>query len=151
MSLEDERAIVREAHLRWGEGDLDGFMGCLADDIVYFVNVDGVDYAASANGRAEVRQRLQLLLDTFNVDAFVIDTLVHEKDATRSTVLGYYKHKRTGERLDVKLRFRSEVKNGLITRIDEILDSAYVEAFERFVRYLEEAAAHQSRQAPAEG
>jgi ketosteroid isomerase-like protein len=140
MSLEEERAVVREAHLRWGEGDLDGFMSCFSDDVVHSVNVEGVPYASTAAGKAEMRGRLQLLLDTFVVDAFVIDTLVHEKDVSRSTVLGYYKHKKTGERLDVKLRFRAQVKDGLVIRLEEILDAAYIEAFERFVRYLEEAA-----------
>ncbi len=140
MSLEEERAVFRLAHLRWNDGDLDGFMDCLADDIVYMVNVAGVPYAADAVGKDEVRARLQLLLDTFVVNAFVIERLVHEADSSRSTVLGYYKHKKTGERLDIRPRFRGWVKDGLLTRIEEQHDAAYIEAFERFVRYLEQSA-----------
>jgi ketosteroid isomerase-like protein len=140
MSLEEERAVFRLAHRLWNDGDLDGFMACLADDIVYTVNVNGVPYAASATGKDEVRGRLQLLLDTFVVNAFVVEHLVHEKDSSRSTVLGYYKHRKTGERLDIRPRFRGWVKDGLVTRIEEHHDAVYIEAFERFVRYLEQTA-----------
>jgi ketosteroid isomerase-like protein len=145
MSLEEERAVFREAHLRWNEGDLEGFLSLLADDVVYTVNVEGIDYAANANGKEEVRVRLQVLLDTFVVNAFVIESLVHEADSSRSVVLGYYRHKKTGERLDIRVRFRGWVKDGLLTRVAEQHDAAYVEAFERFVRYLQETAEEQSR------
>lgn len=143
MSIAEDRAIVLKAHELWAEGKLDEFMSCLAEDIVYNVNVDGVDYAASANGKAEVRQRFQLLLDTLWVQAFVVEEIVHEADFTRTRVLGFYKHKRTGEWLDIEPRFRCYVRNGLLARIDELHDAPYVEAFARFVRFIEaeEAAA----------
>jgi hypothetical protein len=38
------------------------------------------------------------------------------------------------------VRFRVRVRNGLIVRIDEFLDEAYIEAFQRFVTYLEQSA-----------
>lgn len=129
-----------KAHELWGEGKLDEFMDCLADDIVYNVNVEGIGYAASANGKSEVRARLQLLLDTFVVQAFVVEEIVHEADFTRTRVLGYYKHKRTGERLDIAPRFRGYVREGLLVRIDEVQDAAYIQAFERFVRFIEHEA-----------
>jgi ketosteroid isomerase-like protein len=142
MSLIEERIAFHRAHLAWGDNDFDAFMALIADDIVYTVNVDGheVPYAASAEGKDEVRQRLQLLLDTFVVNAFVVENLVHEREFSRSNVLGYYKHKKTGERLDIKLRFRGWVKDGLLTRIEEYHDAAYIEAFQRFVTHLQNAA-----------
>ncbi len=143
MSVAEERSVFLRAHHAWGDGDMDTFLTYLAEDILYTVNVDGlsVPYASSAVGKEDVRQRLQLLLDTFVVNAFVVETLVHETDHSRTIVLGYYKHKRTGERLDIKVRFHGWVENGLIKRLEEYHDAAYVEAFERFVRYLEAAAA----------
>lgn len=142
MAIEDERSAFRQAHLAWGANDFEGFMALIADDIVYTVNVDGqqVPYAASATGKEEVRQRLQLLLDTFVVNAFVVEKIVHEREFSRSTVLGYYKHRSTGERLDIKLRFRGWVRDGLLTRIEEHHDAAYIEAFQRFVMHLQAAA-----------
>jgi ketosteroid isomerase-like protein len=143
MSLAEERSAFYRAHLAWGDNDLDAFMSYLAEDVVYVVNVDGLEvpYAASAVGKAEVRQRLQLLLDTFVVNAFVAEDIVHEPEFSRSRVIGYYKHKKTGERLDTKLRFHGWIKDGLLVRIEEYLDAAYVEAFQRFVMHLEAAAA----------
>jgi len=146
-----ERSVVVLAHERWAKGDLDGFIDLLADDVVYDVNVEGVPYAASANGRGVVRGRLQLLLDTFEVQAFVIEHMVHEETCTRSRVLGFYKHRKTGERLDIKVSFIAHVENGLISRLQEIHDAAYVEAFERFVKHLEAAAASQSPPEPQPG
>lgn len=155
MSQEEQRSIVRFAHERWGEGDLDALLGCFADDVVYTVNVDAreVPYAMSTVGKEDMRGHLQLLLDTFVINAFVIESLVHEREFTRTTVLGYYKHKKTGERLDVRIRFRFWVRDNLITRLEEYHDAPYVESFERFVRFLQqqsleasEAGSGQSRQ-----
>jgi hypothetical protein len=53
-------------------------------------------------------------------------------------------HRKTRERLDVRVRFRVRVQNGLITRVDEYLDAPYIEAFQRFVTYLEQPA-HDAR------
>ncbi len=142
MTLANERKIVEKAHLFWGESDLEGLLSCFTDDIVYNVNVDGkqVPYAASATGKDAVRQRLQLLLDTFEVQAFVIESIIHTAECTKTRVLGFYKHKVTGERLDIFPHFHAFVRNGLIHRLDEIQDAPYVEAFQRFVAYLEAAA-----------
>ena len=142
MTLADERKIVEKAHLFWGESDLEGLLSCFTDDIVDNVNVDGkqVPYAASATGKDAVRQRLQLLLDTFEVQAFVIESIIHTAECTKTRVLGFYKHKVTGERLDIFPHFHAFVRNGLIHRLDEIQDAPYVEAFQRFVAYLEAAA-----------
>lgn len=142
MATDQERSAFYLAHLAWGAGDFEGFMALLADDIVYTVNLDGTEmpYAASTVGKDQVRLRMLLLLDTFVVNAFVMEYLVHEPDYSRSSVLGYYKHKKTGERLDIRLRFRGWVKDGLITRLEEYHDTAYVEAFHRFVTHLQNAA-----------
>lgn len=142
MTLADERRIVETAHRLWGDGDLEGFLACFTDDIVYNVNVDDqqVPYAASAIGKDAVRQRLQLLRDTFEIQAFVIESMIHAPDYTRTRVLGFYKHRRTGERLDIFPHFHVYVRDGLLCRVDELHDAAYIEAFQRFVTYLEAAA-----------
>ena len=53
---------------------------------------------------------------------------------------GVYRHKKTGEILDFKLRFRAWIDNGLITRMEEILDAPFIEAYERFVFHMQSAA-----------
>jgi ketosteroid isomerase-like protein len=142
MSLEDDAAVFRLAVRHWSDGNFDGVLALLADDIVHTVNVDAlqIPWVSSAEGKANVSARLKLIIDTFVVDAFIIEALVHEGEDIRATVLGYHVHRKTRERLDVRVRFRVRVRDGLIVRIDEFLDAAYIEAFERFVRYLEQSA-----------
>lgn len=142
MSLEEDGAVFRLAVRNWSDGNLDGVLALLADEVVHTVNVDAlqIPWVSSATGKAEVAARLKLIIDTFVVDAFVIENMVYETDELRATVLGYHVHRKTRERLDVKLRFRVRVKDGLIVRLDEFLDAAYIDAFERFVRYLEQSA-----------
>ena len=138
MSLEEDGAVFRQAVRNWSDGNLDGVLALLGDDVVHTVNVDAlkIPWASSAVGKADVSARLKLIIDTFGVDAFVIENLVYEEEELRAAVLGYHVHRKTGERLDVRLRFRVRVRDGLIVRLDEFLDAAYIDAFERFVRYL---------------
>ena len=138
MLLAYDRNPFYRAHVAWAAGDLDVFLSNLDDDIVYIVNVDGITapYASSAVGKEDVRFRFQFLLDTFRVDIFEIESFEEGPEFDHSVVRGSYLHKQTGERLDVKFRFRGWTQNGLLVRLEEQHDAAYVIAFERFVRYL---------------
>ncbi len=142
MPSRAERAAFEEAHVCWAASDLEGFLEYLTEDVLYTVNVDGlaVPYASSALGKEDVRQRLQLLLDTFTVDKFEPESMVDEADHFRSVVVGHYTHRKTGEELRVRVRFRVWFRDGLIARMDEHHDAAYVEAFQRFVFHLQNAA-----------
>ena len=148
MSLAEQRSAFVRAHQAWEAGDLDSFLSLLADDITYIVNVDGmqVPYAMSAVGKTDVQDRLQLILDTFVVTKFTPESIVHVADHSRSVVHGIYRHKATGEILDIKLRFRAWVEDGLVTRMEEILDGRYIEAYERFVFHVQNTV--QGRAAP---
>jgi ketosteroid isomerase-like protein len=134
------RETFERAHEAWASGDFDRFVSCLDEDILYLVNVDGmqVPYAMSALGKSDAEQRLGLLVTVFAVEKFAVEKMVHEADHSWSRVHGVYRHRKTGEVLDTKLHFRAWFKNGLITRMEESLDARYVEAFERFVFYLQQ-------------
>jgi ketosteroid isomerase-like protein len=142
MPSPTERAAFETAHVRWAASDLEGFLELLTEDVLYNVNVDGlaVPYASSALGKEDVRQRLQLLLDTFSVDKFEPESIVSEGDRWRSIVIGHYTHHETREVLRVRVRFRVWFRDGLICRMDEHHDAAYVEAFQRFVFHIQNAA-----------
>lgn len=126
----------------WNAGDFDGVTALLDDEICHTVNVDklGIPWMMSATGKAEMAGRLALIRETFVIDAFMLESLVHETRSLRARVHAIHTHKKTGERLDVRLRFRVFVKAGRIVRLEETVDGTYFEAFERFVRYLEERA-----------
>lgn len=128
------------AHNHWATGNFDEFMQLMHEDILYVVNVDGlqVPYAMSAVGREDVRFRLDLLLKTFVVTRFQILSLYPEQECITSHVHGTYNHKATGEVLDIKVRFRARFdQNLMFVRLEEIHDALYIEAFERFVFFIE--------------
>lgn len=142
MPTPAERAQFVTAHIRWAKSDLEGFLKLFTEDVLHTVNVDGlaVPYASSALGKEDVRQRLQLLLHTFTVDKFEPESFHDEADHCRSVVVGHYTHRVTGEVLRVKVRFRVWFRDGLISRMSEHHDAPYVEAFERLVFHLQNAA-----------
>lgn len=142
MPLESDRAAFHTALSAWGNGDPEGLLKYFADDIVSVVNIDGaaVPYGASTEGKPAIRARLELLLATLEINAFIIEQVVHEEEFCRASIVGNYRHKATGERLDIKFRIRGLLRDGLIVRIEQHCDEAYVIAFERFVTHLGAAA-----------
>ena len=142
MSREQDAAVFRQAVRYWNDGNLEGVLSLIADDIVHVVNVDALEipWVSSAEGKPALTARLMLIAATFVINAFIVESLVQERDDIRATVLVYHTHRKTGEPLDVKVRFRVRVRDGLIVRMDEFLDAAYIDAFNRFVKSLEETA-----------
>lgn len=141
------RDLFLRGHELWGTGRFDDFMQMMHEDILYIVNVDGqqVPYAMSAVGRHDLRDRFELLLRTFNVTHFELLGIHPEPEHITSQVHGIYQHKATGEILDVKVRFRAWINSDrMFTRLEEIHDARYVEAFERFVFFIETASNHQA-------
>jgi ketosteroid isomerase-like protein len=145
MSQEEDAAVFRQAVRYWSDSNLEGVLSLMADDIVHTVNVDalGIPYVSSAEGKSAVAARLALIGATFVIDAFVVENFFFETDEIRANVLGYHTHRKTRERLDVKLRFKIGVRDGLIVRLEEFIDGPYFEAFEKFVKYLEQTAMEQ--------
>jgi ketosteroid isomerase-like protein len=139
---EEEIAVFRKSVRCWSNEDFEGAVALLDEKIVHTVNVDAlqIPWVSSAEGKANVTARLKVIVDTFIVNAFIIESLTYENGEIRATVLGYHVHRKTRERLDVRVRFRVRVRNGLIVRIDETLDATYIEVFQRFVSYLEQTA-----------
>lgn len=153
MRIADKKTAFYRAHVAWGLSDLEGYLAFLTEDVVHTVNLEGqgVPYAIGTEGKSALRPRLQLLLDTFVINAFVVESVVHEAEFSRSQVLGYYRHRKTGERLDMKMRFRAWRRDALFYRIEEYYDAAYLAAFERFATHLQAAAdAHAHAQGTAD-
>lgn len=142
MSIDHDRAPVHRALERWAAGDLEGTLAQFSDDTLYLVNVDGlaVPFASSTLGKEDLRQRLQLVKATFHEERFEPVSIVHELDHTRALVEIENRHKETGERLCVRMRLRYWVEDGRIVRTEERLDAQYVEAFQRLVFHLQNAA-----------
>lgn len=144
MTLEDDRSVLLDALLAWKAQDLDHLMTFIAEDILYLVNVDGIQvpYAMSAVGKEDLRGRLQLVIDTFALQTYTIDKIVHEPDHSRALAHGVYRHRKTGEILDIRLRFCAWITDGLLVKVHELHDASYIAAFEQFVFHLQMAAQH---------
>ena len=132
---ETTRRLFLDCLAAWTNRDLEGALSFMTEDVVHILNIDGavVPFAASVEGKPALREKLQFLLDTFEFGALVNDGLrVEGRKAT-----GHYKfiyiHFASGERLSGSFRFITEQRDGLIFRMEEYHDAAYVEAFVRLV------------------
>lgn len=137
-----ERTAAHRALERWAVGDLEGALAEFTEDVLYVVNVDGlaVPFVASSLGKEDLRQRLQLVKATFHEERFVPESIVQEADHVRALVDVVNRHRATGERLCLRMRLRYWMQDDRIVRAEEHLDAQFVEAFQRFVFHMENAA-----------
>lgn len=134
-----DNCAFEQAHHAWIAGDLDRFLTFFVEDVLWSVNIDGigVPYASSAVGKEDLRWRLLHMMNTFEISEFNIETIDHGKETCRSIVHICYVHQATREPLIVKLRFKGWQQAGMIIRMEESSDAPFVEAYNRFVQYLE--------------
>ena len=133
--------LINHTLSSWAQRNLDEKMRHIAEDVEFLVNVDSeiAPFAASASGAAEVRQRLQLMLETFYFDAFVFDAVKlcdEAGTAARVAITYFYREKTTNQHLDGRFRLNFYLRDGEITRVEELHDSGYVEAFARLIKAL---------------
>lgn len=129
------RELFKKTFSAWANRDLEQALTTLSDDVVHVLNVDGAvaPFAASVAGKSNLREKLQLILDTFDFSAFVTDYLVVEQNVARARMKIIFDHKATGERLKTNFSFVVTQRNDQIVRIEEHHDAAYVEAFARLI------------------
>ena len=136
-----ETCTFEQAHLKWIAGDFEAFMSLMSDDIEWLVNIDGIQapFASSAVGKDDLRWRLQHMLDVFSIASFRVEQFEHGPEVCRSAVRLVYIHRATGEPLDVMVRFTGIERDGLLVRMGEQADAAYVAVYARFVKFLEDS------------
>jgi len=147
MSVDSEKTfrLVKETLDAWAQRDLEATLVHMHEEIEYFVNVDPevAPFAASANGIAALKARLQLMLDTFIFDAFVVEDIKVTPgkpgalDVSRVAVAYFYRETTTRQRLDGRFRLIVYVDGDRIVRIEELHDSHYIEAFARLVKTMQ--------------
>ncbi|HRY08013.1 MAG TPA: nuclear transport factor 2 family protein [Hyphomicrobiaceae bacterium] len=142
-NFDDNLHVVSHTLKAWSLGDIDEALRYMAPDIEYFVNVDPrvAPFAASTSGVAALRERMQLLLDTFRIEAFVVrDIRICEDDSSvvRVNIEYVYRERTTNTCLDGHFRLIIHTAGGMISQIEKIHDSHYVEAFARLVDMMHE-------------
>ncbi|KWT69397.1 hypothetical protein APY04_1480 [Hyphomicrobium sulfonivorans] len=139
VSFEEDCSIAEHAIRAWAAGDVQRVLSVMHPDIIFLVNVDGIQvpWAASSYGREDVEFRITLVLTTFWIERFALKRIVSGPEFSTASVHGIYRHKNTGEVLDVMLRFNFWTANNQLTRIEEFVDGRYLEAYDRFVRHIQ--------------
>ena len=129
----DRIAIVRRVLECWANREIEPALDCMTDDIQHVVNIDGqtTPVGATSVGKPQLREKLQLILDTFLFDAYVVDYLKETDGGARAGLLVYYRHRISGGTLNVRYRLVFTLRDGLIAVVEELHDAAYVEAFMR--------------------
>ncbi|MGD9670591.1 MAG: nuclear transport factor 2 family protein [Hyphomicrobiaceae bacterium] len=135
--------LVKHTVSAWTLRDIDELMRYMAPNIDYYVNVDPkiAPFVASTSGAPALRARLQLLLDTFEIQAFLAkDIKISDEDPSvaRVNISYVYRERNTKECLDGSFRMIVHTADGMIVRIAEIHDSCYVEAFARLVHMMQD-------------
>ncbi len=130
----DTRRIFERAATAWSNYQLEQALSFMSEDVEHTLNVDGelVPFAASVKGKAAMRTKLQMVLDTFEIGAYVTDHIVVRGEMLRANMKIIYIHRASGERLITRFRFVIRQRNGLMEQIDEFHDAAYLEAFMRY-------------------
>jgi len=125
--------VVKASLEAWGRRDIEQSLSYMDDDVVFTFNAgEGqLQLAGTCQGKDQVRPRLQEILDLFDFQALVVESLRDDGEAIRTSMLFYYRHKASGLTVEGRYRQVMRVENGRIVRVDEYHDAAAVEAFMR--------------------
>jgi len=128
-------SVLLDCMYAWTHRDLDAALSFMTEDVVHILNIDGTiaPYFASVEGKPALRKKLQLLCDTFEFHAVTNDSLRGDDGRAAASFKFNYRHIPSRQRLTGRFRFVIYLRDGMICRIDEIHDAAYVEAFIRLV------------------
>ena len=128
------RRIFESAATAWSNYQIERTLSFMSEDVVHTLNVDGelVPFAASVRGKAAMREKLGMMLDPFEIGAYVTDHLTVQGNNLRANMKIIYIHQASGERLITNFRLAIEQRDGLMVQIDEFHDAAYLEAFVRY-------------------
>lgn len=137
----DNRAIVESFLACWSVQDVEMTIAHVHDDFVYalYISETALPYGGETRGKDNVRAVLYAILAEFDYLRYDPAIVSIEGDVVRTSVAFVYHHRRTGENLSGTKRMVLQLKDGLITRIDEYHDAAKVEAFMRLTAQRTEA------------
>jgi ketosteroid isomerase-like protein len=125
--------LLEAAHDAWCKGDVEGVLGCYADDCTYWCNAgshDGVPFAVE--GKPAFRVFLQSIVAAAESRS-VIEHFQFEDGVGRAQVEAYIRHRGTGHVLAGSFRQIVTFSGHKIVRLEEYHDAAKMAAFWRLV------------------
>jgi ketosteroid isomerase-like protein len=123
--------VVAASLEAWARQDLEGALSYMDDDVVFTFNAGEGQLllAGACRGKDEVRRRFQEILDLFDFQALVLESLRDDGETIRTSMLFYYRHKASGLNVEGRYRQVMRVEHGRIVRVEEFHDAAAVNAF----------------------
>ncbi len=113
------------------------FLTYFSADVEYalYIPQDTVPFGGVTVGKAAFSDRLQTILDQFEILNYEAVFLGATEDTARGIVRFNYRHRATGECIDGMMRHVIKLQDGLIVRIEEYHDVDRVRAFMRLVAH----------------
>ena len=127
--------IVQRYWDAWSIRDTTTALACLADNVELTVHIpqDTLPFGGLTVGRAAVSDRMQSSIEQFERLYYIATIIAVDARSVRGQISFRVRHRMTGEIIDGIARQVFEVKNGLITRIEEYHDTERLKAFMRLV------------------
>jgi len=129
--MADTKAVVELAYAAWKARDLPRIVELLSDDMVFALHIPAevMPLGGETHGRAAVAAALQGLMDTYDFLAYDVGPVA--VDGATATCENHfrYRHKKTGDVIDGRLRDRWQVASGKVVRLDEWHDVPAVKAY----------------------
>jgi ketosteroid isomerase-like protein len=118
--------VLKRGYEAFGNGDLEGAMQDFADDIRWEgPNADGLPDSGVFNGKDEVAQMFQRVVETYGQDLSVTPDEFHE-DGDTVIVLGHLAGSPNGNRFKVPYAHVWRFEGGKASRMQALFDTAVV-------------------------
>jgi ketosteroid isomerase-like protein len=114
----------------WRQRDKAATLALITDDVEYemFIPVDVLPFGGRSVGKAATADRLQMMIDIFDVLHYD-GVLFGESEATaRGRVSIHVRHRMTGQEISVSMRQVVEVRDGLLSSIKVFTDVESIRA-----------------------
>jgi len=98
MGVEQNKATVQSAYAAFGEGNVDGVLATLADDVVWSAyTASDAPFSGQFKGHVEVARFFGMVVENIEIEKFEVDTILGESDFVVATLSERYKVKTTGK------------------------------------------------------
>ncbi len=123
--------VLEAAYASWAARDIDAFLACFADDLLYanHMSPEHVPFAGIVRGKTEFKRQLQKILDDFDIIYYKPVQITPDGESVRAQTEFRYRHRTTGLTYEGRLRHLWQVENDKVVRFDEFHDGERTRAF----------------------
>jgi uncharacterized protein len=123
MSAQENVQIVKDAYAAFGRGDIQGLLALLADDIEWITPGEGLPFAGTYRGLAEVAGFFQKVSEMFEMSFFEPREFVAQGDRVLVAGFDRGKVKATNRTFEGHWAGAFTVRDGKVTNFREYIDT----------------------------